>query len=371
MRPAAAPGPDHAPEPSILIVVPSLAFGGAERQIGFLAPLLKEMEFPVEVVTFAGGGALQEPLDAAGIPVIVLERRGLLGAGSAIRLARHMARRQPRIVHAFLWSANFRARLAALASPGARVVISLRGFDDDLRWYHRAADRLLDRRIAAVVSNCAALAEDAATRGVGRHARHAVIFNGIPPAPEPPRTIAPGRAPTVGFIGRLERKKNPLALLPLAAELVRRRPGARIVVVGDGSLAPALRRGVEEAGLGAAFELAGATRDVRSCLGRLDVLVNTSLSEGCCNVILEAMQAGVPVVATAVGGNRETVRDGETGLLFPLADLEAGARAIDRLLADPPYARRLGEQGRVRVRTVFSVEGMARAYAELYRSLAA
>ncbi len=350
------------------LVIPSLAFGGAERQVTLLARELLRQGSRVSVATFAAGGPFRSQLQGVGVPLRVFPQGGGKGLTSLAGLARHLRQARPDLVHSFLWSANFRARLAGLALPGARHIISIRGFDDDLSWYHRLADRLLDRRAHVVVANCQALLDDARRRGIGRRARHLVIYNGIEAGTVHPGGERPPR-PTIGFIGRLERKKNPQALVPAMALLARRFPELEVVVVGGGSLEDDLKRRIAQAGLAHVFRLVGYQQDVADWYSRIHVLVNTSLSEGCCNVILEAMRAGLPVVATAVGGNVETVRDGQTGLLVPEGDADALAAACGRLLSAPDLSRTMGAAGRARLEAEFSLAAMAGAYLRLYGSL--
>jgi glycosyltransferase involved in cell wall biosynthesis len=209
---------------------------------------------------------------------------------------------------------------------------------------------------------------DARRRGTGRRARHLVIYNGIDASRPAPDRIPPAR-PTIGFIGRLEREKNPQALGPAAALLARQFPDLEVLVVGGGALEADPRRQGAAAGLQRHFRLVGDQQDVAPWYGRIHLLANTSISEGCCNVILEAMRAAVPVVATAVGGNVETVAEGRTGLLAAPGDPAALAAACDRLLAEPATAAAMGIAGRARLEADFSLPAMTAAYLDLYRSL--
>lgn len=142
-----------------------------------------------------------------------------------------------------------------------------------------------------------------------------------------------------------------------------------MLVVGDGLLGDSLRREVESRGLAERFEFAGFQHDPGPFYARMDVLVNTSVSEGCCNVLLEAMGAELPVIATAVGGNTEIVRHGETGLLVPPSNPEALASAIGTVFADPALSRRLGARGRELLAERFSIPAMVSSYIALYTSL--
>ena len=137
---------------------------------------------------------------------------------------------------------------------------------------------------------------------------------------------------------------------PLQGPDRRRRPaGGGAAAIGGG------------AGPGAAGCISsGQRRDIPDLLAALDILVLPSHSEGVSLALLEAMAAGLPVIATAVGGLPEVVTDGVNGLLIPPRDPEALARALDRLLADPDFARRLGEQARAEVEAHYSLERLGR-----------
>jgi len=168
----------------------------------------------------------------------------------------------------------------------------------------------------------------------------------------------PKDAPLVGNVARLAPQKDHATLIE-AARLV---PGARFAIVGDGELRADLERRAQ--GLPVLFT--GARDDVPDLLASFDVFAFPSLYEGLCVAVIEAQAAGVPVVATPVGGIRETVVDGETGLLVPPRDPRALAAAIRRLLDDRELARRLAGEARRRVNERFSEQRMVEETLRLY-----
>jgi sugar transferase (PEP-CTERM/EpsH1 system associated) len=165
-----------------------------------------------------------------------------------------------------------------------------------------------------------------------------------------------------GVIGRLDPIKDHLSLFSAFEALRKQRTDARLLVVGDG---PARRRLESAAGEGVVF--LGNRLDVPEILRSVDVFVLPSLNEGISNTILEAMAAGVAVVATRVGGNPELVEDGQTGTLVSARDKEAFASALIRYLDDPGLRRLHGEAGRTRVRNHFSISKMVDGYEAVYR----
>jgi glycosyltransferase involved in cell wall biosynthesis len=164
--------------------------------------------------------------------------------------------------------------------------------------------------------------------------------------------------PLVGNVARLAPQKDHATLIE-AARLV---PEAQFVVAGDGEL----REELERQAKGTSVRLLGARHDVPDVLASLAVFAFPSLFEGLCLAVIEAQAAGVPVVATPVGGIRETVVDGKTGLLVPTRDPKALAAAIRRLLEDRPAAEAMAAEAKRRVRERFSIERMLAETLRLY-----
>ena len=172
--------------------------------------------------------------------------------------------------------------------------------------------------------------------------------------------------PVVGNVARLAEQKGHDALIDAVPLVLERRPDALFVIVGDGELRADLESRVQARGLGEAVLLTGAREDVPELLKSFDVFAFPSLFEGLCLAVIEAQAAGVPVVATPVGGIRETVVDGVTGLLVPPRDPPALAGAILRLLDDRELAARLAAEAARRV-TRFSEHAMVESTLALYR----
>jgi glycosyltransferase involved in cell wall biosynthesis len=166
----------------------------------------------------------------------------------------------------------------------------------------------------------------------------------------------------VGNVARLVEQKDQRALVDAAPAILERFADARFVVAGDGPL----RAKLEARAAGLPFDFLGERGDVPELLAGFDVFAFPSLFEGLCLAVIEAQAAGVPVVATPVGGIRETVVDGETGLLVPPNDPPALAAAVCRLLDDPALAARLAHEARRRVRERYSVERMVAGTLALY-----
>jgi glycosyltransferase involved in cell wall biosynthesis len=179
------------------------------------------------------------------------------------------------------------------------------------------------------------------------------------------RRVLDGRI--VGNVARLAEQKGHRDLIAAAPRVLEAHPDVRFVVAGDGELRDELEELARP--LGNRFELLGARDDVPDLLASFDVFAYPSLFEGLCLGVIEAQAAGVPVVATPVGGIPENVVDGETGLLVPPRDPEALARAILRVLDDPQLARAMAERARPRVLERYSRERMIDRTLALYDSM--
>jgi glycosyltransferase involved in cell wall biosynthesis len=155
----------------------------------------------------------------------------------------------------------------------------------------------------------------------------------------------PEEARLIGYVGRLSPEKGQFDMLAAAEELLRQYPQTWIAMVGDGPDRAALKQRAEELGIGNRVLFTGHLQDVRPVIRDLDVLALTSHTEGFPNVVLEALCMEVPVIATDVGGVREIITDGVTGVLTPARSPSRIADGLTRLLADPAWARKLALRG--------------------------
>ncbi len=180
------------------------------------------------------------------------------------------------------------------------------------------------------------------------------------------RPSLPKDGPLVGTIARLAPQKGHRTLLEAARLVLDRRPGVRFAIVGDGQLRAELEERSRELGISHHVLFTGARDDVPDVLASLDCFALPSLYEGLCLAVIEAQAAGVPVVASPVGGIRETVVDGETGLLVAPGDPVSLAAKIEWVLGRPAAAHALAEEASRRVRARFSEHRMVERTLELY-----
>ena len=373
----AIPPPD--PEAvKIVHVVLGLDMGGLERVVLRLLARLDRRRWAPAVVALDEPGTLAPELRRIGVPLRVLGRAPGLDLDLARRLSGVVRDEGARLIHTHNASAHLygavAARLAALRGGRPRGVHTKHGRNQP---DHRRRV-LLNRLSSALSDRVVAVSDDAASVVVEIERVPAekvvTIENGVDTREfRPSAGVAAARARLgvprdgfhVGCVARLAPVKDHRTLLEAFARLRARRRDAHLTLIGDGPERAALEERAALLDLDRAVTFAGERADVALLLAAFDVFALASRSEGVSLTLLEAAAAGLPVVATRVGGNEEVVIDGETGLLVPAADPGALAEAL-AALAERPDRATMGAAGRARVERRFSVERMARAYADLY-----
>jgi len=362
----------------IAYVIGELTKGGAEYQLHELLRHLDRRLFAPRVFSLTSGGWWAEAIARLGIQVEEIPRRGSADMRRLGRLRARLRDFAPDVLHTILWPGNSYGRLAALGL-GIPVVIAAERNVVSYRPWQVMLERALGHSTDAYLVNCEAIA-----RWLVEHERLApekmhVVPNGIDlahlPVFSPDRQTARRAAgfeptrPLVAHVGRLEPQKDFSTFLLAAAIVAAELPEVEFLVVGDGGERAALEALAAALGLGARVRFVGLRHDVLALLAGVDVLALTSLYEGFPNVVLEAMAAGAVAVATDVGGCRELLTTGETGILVPPRTPAAVASAVLRVLRDPALSRRLAAAARRRVETTFGVEVMAERTAATYLKL--
>jgi glycosyltransferase involved in cell wall biosynthesis len=361
----------------LLFVIPTLVRGGAEKQLTLLARGLKRDEFDVHVAVLTHSGPLEASLAEAGIPVTVIGKRWKFDPLAYSRLKRHIRSLAPDIVHTWLFTANAYGRHAAASAGVKHIIAGERCVDPWKSAWQLTIDRALAKRTERIVTNSTGVQEFYVSRGLPAD-KFIVIPNGIsPPAIGNPATREellaelrlPENARLIGAVGRLWPQKRVKDLIWAADLLKSTRDDTHLLIVGDGPQRWRLERYRDQNQIADRVHFLGERDDVPRLMQHFDVLWLGSEYEGQSNAIMEAMTAGVPVIATDIAGNRDVVIDGVTGYLVPVGDRFEFARRTHWLLDDAALARRLGDAGRERMLTEFTVEQMVARYADLYRKL--
>jgi len=338
--------PSAAPMP-VLLVIDSLAGGGAERYVVDLAVALRRRGWPVEVACSTGGvraGALAE----AGVPVSILldtlvKRRVSRRYGRSLR--RLIEDRRPALVHAHLYAS---AAAAAQATRDLAVPLVITEHTE-APWRGRRArevSREVYRRADRVVAVSTAIRDVlVAEYDVPFGQVDVVLPATTAPVAERPVPRRP-RGAVVGVVGRLVPEKGVDVFLQAAALVLAVVPHARFLVVGDGPMRADLERRAAALGIADSVTFTGFRADAPQLIAGLELLAVPSRSDGSPLVVCEAMAAGIPVVASRVGGLPDLVADGRTGLLVGPGQGEDLARAMVSLLLDPAGADVLGTRAR-------------------------
>ncbi|MBM3695454.1 MAG: glycosyltransferase [Actinobacteria bacterium] len=385
LRPVPAPGASPPPV-RVLYLIDSLGPGGAEHLLAASLPFLRRAGVVPEVVALQeqAGNPIAARISAQGVPVRQLGIRRLRQRGARRRVREAIIAAAPDVVHTQLEFA------AVLGIPAARrlglpTVATLHTLDappprSRLALHFRLMAWSL-RRARRVVAVSEATRRHYLEQARLRPERVATIYNGIDPTTfrSSPEDRGAARhefglgpdAPVLITVAVLREPKglqHMLAALPRVAAAF---PAVRYLVVGDGPHRAALEAATRNLSLEDRVVFAGARHDVPRLLAAADVFVLPSLTEALPTVLAEAMAAGLPIVATTVGGIPEMVRHGDAALLVPPADDVALADAVCRLLANPRQAAAMGRSGRRLVAARFDIRAQAQALADDYRALAA
>jgi len=371
--------------PKIVHFITRLELGGAQQNTLYCVCHHDRTRFDVGL--WAGeGGILDsearaiEQADVRILPWLVHPIDPVRDAAAVLRLASML--RDVDLLHTHSSKAGILGRAAARLAGVPGIVHTVHGwsFNDvqpavTRRLYveaERAAARVTNRIVCVALFD----RDRGLASGIGHASQYRIVRSGIDPslygAPEGARERlrealgASSQDVVVGSIANFKPQKSPLDFVE-AARLARLRdPRLRFFIAGDGDLRPAAERAIAEAGLGDVVHLLGWRDDVAELLAAMDIFLLTSLFEGLPRVVLQAMAASVPVVATDTGGVAEVVVDGETGRLVPPGNPAAAADAIVVLAHDAESRRKFAAAARYRLGDEFDIRRMVRDLEDLY-----
>lgn len=353
----------------IVHLVSTLNMGGLEMFVWNLARLNDRRQFELHVVCLGETGDLANRFLELKVPVVGLDVEHCSKVRTVYSLVRHLRPLNPDILHTHNPRPHLFGTIAARLMRCPVLINTKHGRNrTDLPRQIRM-NRILSKLSACVVP----VSEDAAAvareiEGVPE-SKLKVIRNGVdlevfrrPPAPTAFRKRAI-------HVARLNLIKDQVTLLKAAKLVLNAEPDFELEIVGDGPSRSELETLHQELDLNGSVRFLGAQDAISELLAEANLFVLSSLSEGISLTLLEAMATALPVIATDVGGNREVVLCGKTGLLVPSQSPNELADAIIKLLRDPDLARAMGQAGRERVEAEFDLRRAVKEYESLYKFL--
>ena len=365
---------------SVCHLFPSLPLHGAENHFLKLCRNLDPSAIRTSIVLLVERGELAPDFEALGIPVTLIRKKSRYDLTVVPRIRAFLKAGDFDIVHTHLFTANFWGRLAAFGLPSLLVssahnvvpkerptLVRIENFLDRLQSRWTDAVFCVTGQVMQSMKDDAGLPRD----------KLVTIENGLPfpresdrrPAEVRRRLDFPEAAKILAVIGRFSTQKNHTGFLEALEHVRRHHPDVLALFVGEGELESAVREQVTARNLGDAVCFLGQRRDVPVLLEALDLLVVPSLWEGLPNVMLEAMAAGVPVVATSVGGIPDVLTDRVTGIVCRPTP-EGLTDAMDWALAHPSEMERMARASSDLIRARYDIQNTARRYTGFYRNLA-
>ena len=355
--------------PRILLLVTDLEIGGTPTVVRELAVRLHALAGAgddVKVACLGGFGPVARQIAAHGVEVEALEARSARDVRVIGRLSRLMTRGRIDTVLSFLVHANAAAAAVRAFNRTVRYFQSIQTTQPDPAW-HWFAQRMASVAARKIVVPSESVADVAGSwAGVSRK-KIVVISNAVEPEQFAHLVGKPRRPSAIGFIGRLDPVKRVQDLLAGLPRLIPIVEGVTVDIYGDGPQRAALESQIDTLAIRGQVTMHGAVEDVRAALSEMGVLVLPSSAEGFGLVLIEAMAAGVPVVATDVPGIRDVVKHEVNGLLVPVGAPASLALAIDRIISDEELRARLVKGGLAVVSEKFAWNDVIKQYARLLR----
>jgi glycosyltransferase involved in cell wall biosynthesis len=364
--------------PRVLHLITSFEIGGTERQAVELLKRLDGERYDVRLAVLRNEGPFYREIQARFPDVPEFPLTSFYDANAVkqlVRLRRLMLREKIDILHAHDFYSSFIGAAAARLA-GVRAIASQRHLKLSDRRAHKWGTRMIHRLAHRILVNSEAIRDYIIEHDNAPSGKIVVIRNGVVPVSranshdELCRELGldAGTA-LVGTVARLQEVKGHRFLIEASAAVLRGRADVHFVLVGDGPLRSEIEHQAATLGIADHVHLLGDRTDVSRLISGFDLVVLASLHEGLPNAVMEAMTAGVPVVATSVGGTKELIADGETGYLVPPANSAALAARIISALANREASRCIALRGLEFVKDIFSVDRMVGSVETLYREL--
>ncbi len=352
----------------VLQVIEALTRGGAERLVIELAREYARRGIDSRVVCLSRPGVWAAPLEAEGLYAGCLNKHPGLDISCVSRLRRLISTLSPDVVHAHLFTANFWTRVAGLGSRSWGLVETLHNVDTWRPGIHRAADRVLAGAADRYVAVGGEVARYYLCEGIAPE-RLLVIPNAVSWNGREWQQPLESPLATIRACGRLVPQKGFDILVEAAGMLADKGETFRLEIIGDGPEYHRLETAIKQKDLDDTVFLTGERDDARDLIAACDIFVMPSLREGLPLVLLEALHAGRPIVATNLPALSGVVKDGREAYLVERGSPRALAAAIARMLADRDSARALAAAGQRRARLEYSIERAAGSYIKIYQEV--
>jgi len=364
----------------ILLVIGQLGVGGAERQLVYLASKLDKSKYEVLVCSFSSDVTLRNLLDESRVPLVVIPKKMSPDLIRPIQLFKLVKNFKPDLIHSYLFVANTWSRFIG-KFLGIPVIISERNAEPKKPLYMTMINRFLYEMGDLLIANSRAGEDQVIKNKEFPHQKIRVVYNGLSidkfTTNNDEKRISeikgrfeiPDDAKVIGIIGRLHFQKNHELLFESFKLLLKKNPNCCLFCIGDGP------RRDELLGLTRSLEIddkvifAGERKDIPECLSIIDVMVLPSLWEGLPNVILEAIAAKCPVVATDVGGVSEIIINGKTGFLVENGNKAELAEKINYTIDHPTEMEQIKQNAFDFVVKNFSITRMVSETEKIYERL--
>jgi len=365
----------------LLIIIESLAVGGAEGQVYELVKGLDKNQYEPVVCSLTKGGIYVEKIRNEGVKVITIANR-LRGVPWKLpKIIKVLRKERFDIVHNQMFVAGLFGTLIGKLLSVPVVINSVLSLGFTVNWYRRPIKCLLYKISDCVIVNSEKIKSLLIHYRIVKKDKIWRIYNGVDIETFHPKSngssvsklrnelgIASGDYHVIGILARLTPVKNHRCLLRAIPDIQEEFPKTVFLVIGNGPLEKMLKQFAKDLHIIEHIRFLGERKDTHELLRLMDLSVLCSLREGFSNSILEAMAAGIPVVASNMGGNSEAIVDGVTGFLFNPTDPAALAERVKEILKNKRRMRQMGLAGRKRAESLFSISRMVREYEGIYQS---
>lgn len=346
----------------ILFVIVSLGRGGAEKQLFLLLSNLNRAKFIPEVLSFVDGPWRSE-IEKIGISVTVF------GTTNRIKVVAGIFSKvfsfKPKVLHCFGAGAGFLGRAVGIFLRVPYIIASERYAPETKSSFKIFIEKILGYFTDKLVCNAEHSAAFYKEQGIIHPSKIIVVNNGVE-AVEPYDNIKNIASPTVGYLANLRAGKNHALLIDAIALLREKFPDIKLLLAGDGIFRNDLEMLSKKYKLQDNIKFLGSITDTNSFFSQLNLYCHVSLYEGTPNAIMEAMARGIPCLATDIPGNRELIKDNETGILVKSGTPQSLASSIAEALTNSQQLYTLRENAINLIRNKYSIQGMVKATENIY-----